>query len=215
MSCQVQNSWTTPSDSGTFKTINQIQTDPVQKAMALSRRQFHDVSRLSPVKIPQVTMCPFSASDGKESTIYFTLDEAVQPRQTFDFSAFNRLITDMGSLNVTGPITNIHPPEASFFTLEINSWHHMPTRKVIRTVRRILPFRTPNICTVWLSPRLPNMTLSLTRYLTLHGTTRHDSCIDRTTQTISQTSEDDTVPNFLQADFTGRDKTQREKTQGG
>ncbi|XP_056609760.1 LOW QUALITY PROTEIN: homeobox protein Hox-B10a [Triplophysa dalaica] len=215
MSCQVQNSWTTPSDWGTFKTINQIQTDPVQEAMALSRRQFHDVSRLSPVQIPQVTTCPFSASDGKENTIYFTLDAAVQARQTFDFSAFNRLITDMGSLNVTGPITNIHPPEASFYSGDKLLTPYTDTDGNPDSSPHSSLSYSQHLHSLAFSAPSEYDTKPVTRYLTLHGTTRHDSCIDRTTQTISQTSEDDTVPNFLQAEFAGRDKTQREKTQGG
>lgn len=39
LDCQVQNSSTTPSDSGAFQTINQ--THPVQEAMGPSHHQFH------------------------------------------------------------------------------------------------------------------------------------------------------------------------------
>lgn len=213
MDCQVQNSWTTPSDSGTFKTKKQIQTSPVQEATALPRHQFLGGSRLSPVQIPQVSTCPFSASGGKENTIYFTLDSAVQARQTFDFSAFNRLMTDMGSLNVTSPITNIHPPEASFYSGHKLLTLHTDTDGNPDSSPRSFLSDSQHLHSLAFSAPSEYDSKPVTRYLTLHEATRHDSCIDRTTQTISQTNEDD--PNILQADFARGDKTRREKTQGG
>ncbi|KAL0198238.1 hypothetical protein M9458_006778, partial [Cirrhinus mrigala] len=70
--------------------------------MALPRHQFlhgavnWDGEHLSTV---HVNACPISASGRKEDPFYFSLDPTRQSIQPLDISAFNRIMTDMGSLN--------------------------------------------------------------------------------------------------------------------
>ncbi|TRY89969.1 hypothetical protein DNTS_001691 [Danionella cerebrum] len=73
--------------------------------MALSRHQFAngtvnwDGEHLGPIQVPRANACPLTSSGRKEDPCYFNLDTTGQPRDPLDISAFNRFMTETGSLN--------------------------------------------------------------------------------------------------------------------
>ncbi|XP_012697329.2 homeobox protein Hox-B10a isoform X1 [Clupea harengus] len=123
---QVQPDWA-PVLPGT---MNQQQSSQPQESVALPRHQFHqgEVSwrelHMSPIRIPQVSACPFGASKGKDDSSYFPLESDEHSRPLTDVPTFTRLMTGMSSMNGagTGPIQGYFRPDTSYQGLKLHQY---------------------------------------------------------------------------------------------
>ncbi|XP_067237724.1 homeobox protein Hox-B10a [Chanodichthys erythropterus] len=190
--------------------------------MALPRHQFihgvvnWDGEHLSPVQVPHVSACPFSASGRKEDPFCFTLDPTGQARQPLDISSFSRFMTDMGSLNGT----DNHRPEPSFYSghkllsLNTDTDPESPTLSSHSDSQQLhsLSFSAPSCSETDNKPDAHYLAMESTKYPSQWSESRTSRSII-TTLRISQRNTDDIEPKNLQTDFTESDKTQREKTQ--
>ncbi|XP_077068195.1 homeobox protein Hox-B10a [Siphateles boraxobius] len=191
--------------------------------MALPRHQFlhgavnWDREHLSPVQVPHVSACPFTASGRKEDPFYFTLDPTGQARQPLDISSFSRFVTDMGSLNGT----DNHRPGPSFYSghklLSLNTDMNpeSPTQSSHSDSQQLpsQSFSAPSWSETDNKPDTAHyLAMESTKYPSQWTESRTSRSII-TTLRISQRSRDDTEPDNLQTDFTEQDKTNKEKTQ--
>ncbi|XP_073689601.1 homeobox protein Hox-B10a [Garra rufa] len=187
--------------------------------MALPRHQFlhgavnWDGEHLSTV---HVNACPISASGRKEDPFYFSLDPTRQSRQPLDISAFSRFVTDVGSLHST----DNHRPEPSFYSghklisLNTDTDPESPSHSSHSDSQKLhsLSFSAPPCSETDNKPETHYLTMESTKYPSQWSESRTNGSII-TTLSISQRSRDDTEPNNPQTDFTGSDKTHRERTQ--
>ncbi|RXN25404.1 homeobox Hox-B10a-like protein [Labeo rohita] len=188
--------------------------------MALPRHQFlhgavnWDGEHLRTV---HVNACPISASGRKEDPFYFSLDPTRQSIQPLDISAFSRIMTDMSSLNGT----DNHRPEPSFYSghkllsLNADMDPESPSHSSQSNSQKLhsLSFSAPSCSETDNKPETHYLPMESTKYPSQWSESRTNGSII-TTLSISQRSRDDTEPNNLQTDFTGSDKTHRERTQG-
>lgn len=118
--------------------MNQHQPLQPQEAMAQPRYQYHqgilnwDVPHLIPVRVPQVSACPYSASNRKDNSSYLLLEPNNHSKPSPDVSAFTRLMSEMGSMTGgSGPIQGYFRPEQSYSGFKVqeynNSVHGLPT----------------------------------------------------------------------------------------
>lgn len=90
--------------------------------MALPRHHFHDAEvswrepHLSPLRVLQVSACPFGASKGKDDSSYFPLESDELSRPLADVPTFTRLMTGMNSVNggSAGPIQGFFRSDTSY-----------------------------------------------------------------------------------------------------
>ncbi|KTG33913.1 hypothetical protein cypCar_00039866 [Cyprinus carpio] len=190
--------------------------------MALPSHQFlhgavnWDGEHLSPVQVSHVSACPTSASNRKEEPFYFSVDQTGPARQPLGISAFSRFMTDMGSLNGT----DNHRPEPSFYSghkllsLNTDTDPESPSHSSHSDTQQLhsLSFSAPSCSETDIKPDTHYLTTESTKYPSKWSECRTNGSII-TTLSISQRSRDDTEPNTLQTDFTGNDKTHRERTQ--
>uniref|UniRef100_A0A8C1S260 Homeobox B10a n=1 Tax=Cyprinus carpio TaxID=7962 RepID=A0A8C1S260_CYPCA len=190
--------------------------------MALPSHQFlhgavnWDGEHLSPVQVSHVSACPISASNRKEEPFYFSVDQTGPARQPLGISAFSRFMTDMGSLNGT----DNHRPEPSFYSghkllsLITDTDPASPSHSSHSDSQHLhsLSFSAPSCSETDIKPDTHYLTMESTKYPSKWSECRTNGSII-TTLSISQRSRDDTEPNTLQTDFTGNDKTHRERTQ--
>ncbi|XP_067316555.1 homeobox protein Hox-B10a [Pseudorasbora parva] len=190
--------------------------------MALPRHQFlhgavnWDGEHLSPVQVPHVSACPFTASGRKEDPFYFTLDPTGQGRQPLDISSFSRFVTDMGSLNGT----DNHRQEPALFSghkllsLNTETDPESPTQSSHSDSQQLhsQPFSAPPCSETDNKPDSHYLAMESTKYPSQWSESRTGRSLI-TTLRISQRNRDDIEPNNLQTDFTECDKTRREKTQ--
>ncbi|CAB1341593.1 unnamed protein product [Coregonus sp. 'balchen'] len=106
--------------------------------MAQPRHQYHqgvlnwDEPHLSPVRVPQVCACPYSASNRKEDSSYLLLEPDNHSKPSPDVSAFTRLMSEMGSMTGgSGPIQGYFRPEQSYSGIKVHEYnnrvHRLPT----------------------------------------------------------------------------------------
>ncbi|KAL0992432.1 hypothetical protein UPYG_G00093230 [Umbra pygmaea] len=135
--CRVQNNWAAVPNTIIPGTLNQ-QHQPLQsqEAMEQPRHQYHqavnwDEAHLSPVRVPQVSTCPYSASNRKEDSSYLLMEPDYHSKPSPDVSAFTRLMSEMGSMTGgSGPIQGYFRPEQSYSGIKVHEYnngvHSMP-----------------------------------------------------------------------------------------
>ncbi|KAL2100583.1 hypothetical protein ACEWY4_002344 [Coilia grayii] len=119
---QVQTDWVPVTEPALPAAMNQQQPSPPQESVALPRHHFHDgeVSwrepHLSPLRVLQVSACPFGASKGKDDSSYFPLESDELSRPLTDVPTFTRLLTGMNSVNGggAGPIQGYFRSDTSY-----------------------------------------------------------------------------------------------------
>ncbi|XP_041942849.1 homeobox protein Hox-B10a isoform X2 [Alosa sapidissima] len=119
---QVQPDWAPVPEPTLPGTMNHQQPSQPQNSVALPRHQFHQGEmiwrepRLSPVRVPQVSACPFGASKGIDDSSYFPLEPDELSRPLTDVPTFTRLMTGMSSMNGggAGPIQGYFRTDTSY-----------------------------------------------------------------------------------------------------
>ncbi|KAM9474297.1 homeobox protein Hox-B10a [Salvelinus alpinus] len=136
--CSVQNNCDSVPNTAIPGTMNQHQPLQPPEAMAQPRYQYHqgilnwDVPHLSPVRVPQVSACPYSASNRKDNSSYLLLEPDDHSKPSPDVSAFTRLMSEMGSMTGgSGPIQGYFRPEQSYSGIKVQEYnncvHSLPT----------------------------------------------------------------------------------------
>ncbi|XP_010872954.2 homeobox protein Hox-B10a [Esox lucius] len=102
-----------------------------QEAMAQPPHQYHqgvlnwDERRLSSVGVPQVSACPYSASNRKEDSSYLLMEPGYHSKPSPDVSAFTRLMSEMGSMTGgSGPIQGYFRPEQSYSGIKVHEYNN-------------------------------------------------------------------------------------------
>ncbi|KAJ7992219.1 hypothetical protein DPEC_G00276250 [Dallia pectoralis] len=136
--CRVPNNWASVPNTALHGTMNpQPPSQPqLQEAMAQPPHQYHqgvqnwDEARLGSVGVPQVSACPYSASNRKEDSSYLLMEPGYHSKPSPDVSAFTRLMSEMGSMTgSSGPIQGYFRPEQSYSGIKVqynNSVHGLP-----------------------------------------------------------------------------------------